>query len=369
MNDGFSRGEFLQVSAAAGAAGSAGTVLAPSGRSVALKMRWYGGGVYELATPDDKTIVLVDAWIWNNTGFKAFGIDKPAELSSAAAYAAHIKGRSPDAVIVALTHDHGDHIGDYFELLGALSAAGVDVKTVGQSDLMRVALVPKFKAANLDNTQLVLNGGAGINMGGTASYKGVKIELVTAGIDVKTVGQSDLMRTGLLPRFKAANLEPAQIVLNEGSGVNMGGAAAYKGVRLELVPAVHSTSLGFPAAGFIIDAGGARVYASGDTDVFGDMALIGTRYQPDLAIVSSGNGAFTMGPEDAASACAMTGARHAVPVHYAHNPLVIGTHCGDLFRAALSRVSPSTAVTVMRPGETATFSFVTAVRPQRSTAT
>jgi hypothetical protein len=57
-----------------------------------LKMRWYGGGVYELATPDDKTIVLVDGWIWTNTGFTAFGIQKPAELASAAAYAAHIKG-------------------------------------------------------------------------------------------------------------------------------------------------------------------------------------------------------------------------------------------------------------------------------------
>jgi len=171
MSDPLSRGEFIQVSAAAGAAGSASSrsVAAASGPTVPLKIRWYGGGVFELATPDDKTIVLVDAWIWNNTGFKAFNIDKPAELSSAAAYAAHVKARKPDAMIVALSHDHGDHMGDYFELLGALVAAGVDVKTVGQSDMMRVGLLPKFKAANLDNTQLVLNGGAGINMGGTAS--------------------------------------------------------------------------------------------------------------------------------------------------------------------------------------------------------
>jgi L-ascorbate metabolism protein UlaG (beta-lactamase superfamily) len=302
MNDGFSRGEFLQASAAVGAAGTVRTTVGATGRTATLKMRWYGGGVYELATPDDKTIVLVDAWIWNNTGFKAFGIDKPAELSSASAYAAHIKGRSPDAVIVALTHDHGDHIGDYFELLGALSGAGVDVKTVGQSDLMRVALVPKFKAANLDNTQLVLNGGAGINMGGTASYKGVKIELV---------------------------------------------------------PAVHSTIAGYPAAGFIIDIGGARVYASGDTDVYGDMALVGQRYKPDIAIVCTGNGAFTMGPEDAALTCKLTGVAQAVPVHYAHNPLVIGPQCGDLFAAAVARVSPGTKVTLLKPGSSTTLQIAT----------
>ena len=296
MSDPLSRGEFIQVSAAAGAAGSAasGSVVAASGPPATLKIRWYGGGVYELATPDDKTIVLVDAWIWNNTGFKAFNIDKPAELSSAAAYAAHIKGRSPDTVIVALTHDHGDHMGDYFELLSALSGAGVDVKTVGQSDLMRVGLPPKFKAANLDNTQLVLNNGAGINMGG---------------------------------------------------------AASYKGVTLHLVPAVHSTASGFPAAGFIIDIGGARVYASGDTDVYGDMALVGTRYRPDLAVLCTGNGAFTMGPDDAALTCKLLGVAQAIPVHYAHNPLVVGPQCGDLFKAAVGKVAPQTAVTIMRPGQ------------------
>jgi L-ascorbate metabolism protein UlaG (beta-lactamase superfamily) len=298
MSDPLSRGDFFQITAAAGAATAAGqSTVAAAGATVALKMRWYGGGVYELATPDDKSIVLVDAWIWNNTGFKAFGIDKPAELSSAAAYAAHVKGRKPDAVVVALTHDHGDHMGDYFELLRALLDAGVDVKTVGQSDLMRVALPPKFKAANIDNTQIVLNNGAGINMGGTASYKGVK---------------------------------------------------------MELVPAVHSTAAGFPAAGFIIDIGGARVYASGDTDLYGDMALIGTRYRPDLAVLSSGNGAFTMGPDDAAYACKLLGIGQAVPVHYAHNPLVVGPQCGDLFRAAAGRVSPQTQVTLLRPGVTTT---------------
>jgi L-ascorbate metabolism protein UlaG (beta-lactamase superfamily) len=296
MRDPLSRVEFFGVTAAAGAATAATSsrTTAAAGGTVTLKMRWYGGGVYELATPDDKSIVLVDAWIWNNTGFKGFGMEKPAELSSAAAYAAHIKSRAPDAVVVALTHDHGDHIGDYFELLPALLSAGVDVKTVGQSDLMRVGLVPKFKAAGLDTTQVVLNSGAGTNMGGRASYKGI---------------------------------------------------------RFELVPAVHSTAAGFPPAGFIIDLGGARVYASGDTDVFGDMALIGSRYRPDLAIVSAGNGAFTMGPDDAALACKLMGVSHAIPVHYAHNPLVLGPPAADAFRGAVARIAPQIAVTTVRPGE------------------
>jgi len=306
MSDGLSRGEFFAATTAAGAASIASPVIAaPASGTKPLAMRWYGGGVYELASPDHKQIALVDAWIWNNTGFTAFNIEKPAELSSASAYAAHLRARNPDAVAVALTHDHGDHMGDYFELLPALVAAGINVKTVGQSDLMRVGLVPKFKAANLDTAAIVMNGGAGINMGGTATH----------------------------------------------------GA-----MRFELVPAVHSTASGFPAAGFIIDIAGVRVYASGDTDLYGDMSLIATRYTPDLAVLCTGNGAFTMGPQDAAYACKLLGVRAAVPVHYAHNPLVVGPQCGELFAAAVAAVAPATAVTVLRPGQATTLQVPTAAR-------
>jgi L-ascorbate metabolism protein UlaG (beta-lactamase superfamily) len=292
-----SRGEFLQTSAA-GVVGSAAApkVVAKNDPGTTLKMRWFGGGVYELATPDDREIVLVDAWIWNNTGWTAFGIEKPSELRSAVAFAQHLKSRNPQALLVALTHDHVDHIGDYFELLPALVQAGLPVLTTGQSDLMRVSLVPKFKAANLD---------------------------------------------------------PATIVANGGAGVNFGGTTVHKQIRAMLVPAVHSTFAGYPAAGFIIELGGVRVYASGDTDLFGDMATIGRRYTPDLAMLSTGNGAFTMGPDDAAQACKLLGVAHAVPVHYAHNKLVLGPQCGQMFTSAVAAISPQTAVTVMRPGETA----------------
>ncbi|MFN2460351.1 MAG: MBL fold metallo-hydrolase [Candidatus Velthaea sp.] len=289
-----SRGAFIGGSAAL-ALGGATKAFAADPVPGDLKVRWYGGGVYELASADDKSIVLVDAWIWNNKfGYTAFKVTQPPELSSATAYADHIKARNPDAVLVALTHDHGDHMGDYFELLRALVDKGVDVKTVGQSDLMRVAFLPKFKAANLDNTQIVLNGGAGANMGGTA---------------------------------------------------------VYKNIRTTVVPAVHSTAAGFPAVGFIIDVGGARVYASGDTDLFGDMTLIGDRYKPDIAFLSSGGGPFTMDAEGAATACRMLQVPRAVPVHYAHNPAVRGITCGDEFRAAVARRSPKTQVTVLKLAE------------------
>lgn len=291
-----SRGEFLQAGAVAGvmASASGAPALAGSG-SAKLKLRWFGGGVYELSTHDDSAIVLVDAWIWNNTGWTAFGVEKPPELQSAAAYAAHLKARNPKNVLVALTHDHGDHMGDYFEMLPAFVDAGLPVMTTGQSDLMRVGLVPKFKAANLDM---------------------------------------------------------AAIVANKGAGMNFGGTTTFGPIHAWLVQAIHSTALGYPPAGYILDIAGARVYASGDTDYFGDMRELGERYHPQIAVVCIGNGAFTMGPKDAAQTCKAFRIAHAVPVHYAHNPLVLGPNAGEQFREAVATISPQTRVSVLKPGET-----------------
>jgi L-ascorbate metabolism protein UlaG (beta-lactamase superfamily) len=314
-----SRNDFLQLGAASAAASAIGKSGEMSGRETAavsspslptLKVRWFGGGVYEIATPDDRSIALVDAWIWSNTGWTAFGIEKPPELHSAAAYAHHLRSRKPEAIFVALTHDHTDHIGDYFELLPALVAAKLPVLTGGQSDLFRAGLVPKFKEVFLDSAQVVANGGAGMNFGGTATHKSIKVWLV---------------------------------------------------------PAVHSTLAAYPSAGFIIEIGGLRVYASGDTDLFGDMATIGERYAPDLAVLSSGNGAFTMGPEDAARACKLLRAGHAIPVHYAHNKLVLGPQCGEMFADAVKVASPQTQVTVLRPGETAQLALPTRTTPASQT--
>jgi L-ascorbate metabolism protein UlaG (beta-lactamase superfamily) len=303
-----SRTNFLQLGAAGMAAGAFGrtdvsteeTAAVPTPGAPTLKVRWLGGGVYELATPDDRSIVVVDAWIWDNAGWTAFGIEKPPELRNAAAYAHYLGARHPEAIFVALTHDHADHIGDYFELLPALVAAKLPVLTGGQSDLFRVALLPKFKEVFLD---------------------------------------------------------PAQVVANSGAGMNFGGTTTYKSIRATLVPAVHSTLASYPAAGFIIEIGGVRIYASGDTDLFGDMATIGERYAPDLALLSTGNGAFTMGPQDAAHACKLLRVPHAIPVHYAHNKLVLGPQCGEMFADAVKSVSSQTQVTVLRPGETAQLSL------------
>ena len=273
-----------RIAGAQAGAAKAGTIM----------VRWLGGGVVELATPDYKQMAYIDAWIWNNAGWTRFNVPKPPEYASKDGFVQYVKSKSPQAVLVLLTHDHGDHIGDYFEMLQALNAAGVPVKTGGQSDLMRKGLVPQFKSAGLD---------------------------------------------------------PAQIVLNGGGSMNFGGISKHGDMTVHLVPAIHSTLAGYPSAGFIVEIGGVRVYASGDTDLFGDMKLIGERYRPQLGFFCGGDGPYTMGPEDAARACQMTGISQVVPVHYAHNAQVLGIQADEDFRRAVAAIAPSVKVHVMKPGD------------------
>lgn len=83
--------------------------------------------------------------------------------------------------------------------------------------------------------------------------------------------------------------------------------------------AFHSSSfegryMGMPC-GLVINIGGRTVYHAGDTGLFGDMALIGELYRPDVAILPIGD-RFTMGPEHAARAAEMIRPGLAVPCHF-----------------------------------------------------
>ena len=62
-------------------------------------------------------------------------------------------------------------------------------------------------------------------------------------------------------------------------------------------------------------AEGKTIYHAGDTGLFSDMKLIGERHPIDLAFLPIGDN-FTMGPEDAAYAAKLLGAKTIVPIHY-----------------------------------------------------
>jgi L-ascorbate metabolism protein UlaG (beta-lactamase superfamily) len=114
---------------------------------------------------------------------------------------------------------------------------------------------------------------------------------------------------------------------------NKGGTVEKEGIKVTLTDAKHSSSafadgsftyLGEPAGLVIELENGTKIYFAGDTCVFGDMALIGRIYQPDVAVLPIG-GHYTMDPREAAVALELLGVKRCVPCHYGTFPLLAGT--------------------------------------------
>ncbi len=146
------------------------------------------------------------------------------------------------------------------------------------------------------------------------------------------------------------------------TGMNKGGTFEAAGLKVTMVTAVHSAGdwnaqleapmyLGDPA-GFVVELeNGYRIYHAGDTDVFGDMRLIGELWHPDLALLPIG-GHYTMDPRGAALAVELLGVTDVMPIHYGTFPILAGTP--DQLRAELSqRGLGSVEVHAPEPGGTA----------------
>jgi L-ascorbate metabolism protein UlaG (beta-lactamase superfamily) len=127
------------------------------------------------------------------------------------------------------------------------------------------------------------------------------------------------------------------IAMNKGGTVTPIG----RGIKIHMVPAEHSSAIDLKAmgierepsspsqlftgaaVGYVVELeNGFKIYHSGDTGVFGDMALINTFYAPDLALVCIG-GYFTMDPEGAAYAVReLIKPKQVIPIHYGTFPVI-----------------------------------------------
>jgi L-ascorbate metabolism protein UlaG (beta-lactamase superfamily) len=117
---------------------------------------------------------------------------------------------------------------------------------------------------------------------------------------------------------------------NMAHGPNKGGTVDIDGVKITITDAKHSSSsddgryLGEPAGLVFTLEDGTVIYFAGDTNVFGDMALIGRLYSPDVAVLPIGDH-YTMGPREAALAIELLGVKKVVPSHYGTFPLLSGS--------------------------------------------
>jgi L-ascorbate metabolism protein UlaG (beta-lactamase superfamily) len=134
-------------------------------------------------------------------------------------------------------------------------------------------------------------------------------------------------------------------------GMGKGGTVDVDGLRFTMVHAEHTSctpdgGYGGEPCGYVITfENDLRIYFSGDTDVFGDMALIREMEHPQVAFLSIGD-FYTMGPRRAAKAVELLGVKTVVPMHYGTFPALTG-HPGQL-----QELVPEVTVVDIRPGDT-----------------
>lgn len=121
-----------------------------------------------------------------------------------------------------------------------------------------------------------------------------------------------------------ANFEIIQYLAKHGvnnvHAQNIGGSFDHGFSTIKMTYALHSSMLpdgtdgGNPTGFLITTPSGKKIYAAGDTGLFGDMSLIGEE-GIDVALLPIGDN-YTMGPDDALRAVKLLNPKVVVPCHY-----------------------------------------------------
>lgn len=159
--------------------------------------------------------------------------------------------------------------------------------------------------------------------------------------------------------------ELQQYLLGKGlpnvTGMNIGGTYNTKTVRITMTQALHSSSFfeagehhyaGCPAGFVIRQEDGPTIYHAGDTGLFGDMAIIGELYQPDIALLPIGDH-YVMGPREAAYAARLLKSKTLIPMHYSSFPVLKGTP--EQFKEELAKLQVDAKVIALKPNEAMEF--------------
>lgn len=139
------------------------------------------------------------------------------------------------------------------------------------------------------------------------------------------------------------------VEMNMAHAANKGGTLHVEGIDVTLTHGNHSSSaddgtyLGESCGLVLRLEDGFTLYFAGDTNVFGDMALIARIYEPDVVVIPIGDH-FTMGPREAAVALELLGAKRCIPSHYGTFPLLTGTP------EKLRELAPDVEIIAPEPG-------------------
>ena len=142
--------------------------------------------------------------------------------------------------------------------------------------------------------------------------------------------------------------------VKETNEMNKGGTQQLGDIKVTMVHADHSCGIqdgdemvyGGEACGYVVEfSNGAKIYHAGDTNVFGDMAIIRELYAPEIVMLPIGDH-YTMGPREAAYACNLLKPKTVIPMHFGTFPMLTGRP------SALQKLVPGTEVMEMKPGVT-----------------
>lgn len=134
--------------------------------------------------------------------------------------------------------------------------------------------------------------------------------------------------------------------VKKSEGMNIGGTITANGVKVNMVLALHSTGYG-DATGLIFEMDGKTIYHTGDTGLFSDMKLYAEFFKVDLLCLPIGD-RYTMGPPSAAKAVEFVKPKKVIPMHFDTWPII-----GQDPKKFRDLVGNRAQVIILAPGETA----------------